>query len=125
MRILTTFFVSILAFGCGGSDPAPAEVGDLTDTSQVNLCRDFVEQLCDNTTNPDADDFCNNTCITDTTASGVPQSCIDASDSGAIDGECDLILVSEVEECFTTGDLDLCAEAGGGCLFDALETICP
>ena len=117
MRILTILTLSLgFTIGCGGSSSTLTEVGDLSTNSQVDLCNDFVDQICD-VGNPDLDGFCGDPCVTD------PNTCIEASESLAIDGECDLVLVDEVEDCFITGDLDICDE-GGGCMFDAIDSVC-
>jgi hypothetical protein len=127
MRILLSVsLVFGFAIGCGGGGSSDAFVDELSTNSQVALCTDFIDTICDDPArDPALDGFCTDPCINDDReANGDLTSCVEATEALAIDGECANIFVSEVEDCFITGDLDLCAE-GGGCMFDAVEAVCP
>jgi hypothetical protein len=119
MRILTILSLSF-AIGCGGGGSTLTEVGELSTNSQVDLCTDFVQIVCDVTTDPGLDGFCADPCITDQ-----PASCAEASESLEIDEQCAAVFVEEVEDCFNSGGDPLFCDDGGGCMFDALDTVCP
>jgi hypothetical protein len=106
--------IALVLSACGSdrsfssSDPVPT----LTTSEQVELCEDFLDDICSGPLASFCDDPCINT------------GCAPAADMGSIDTECDGVSVGMVDDCASAGTFEVCA-AGGGCMFDALEAICP
>jgi hypothetical protein len=121
-----SIFAVMTFLACGGGkgggtgDPGVAVV-ELSTDAQVNLCEQFLDDLCGGTIDPELEDFCSDPCI--------EISCQPAATNGHIDAECDLgpdgtpILTGDVEDCGASGELSICGQ-GGGCMFDALEAAC-
>jgi hypothetical protein len=89
-------------------------VDDLSTSSQINLCEDFLDDYC---ATPGGAGFCDDPCI-DT-------GCRAAVENGDVDLDCAGVFVSEVDDCGFTGDAFDCPVSGGGCIIDALEATCP
>lgn len=104
-----------LLVGCGGSSPGSGEVVvDLAPSAQESLCEAFLDEICDDAV---VGQFCDDPCIRD--------GCGAAVEAGAVTDECPSpITVGDVNACASSADLEVCQE-GGGCMFDALEAICP
>jgi hypothetical protein len=121
-----SIFTVMVLVACGGGkgggvgDP-DVPVVELGTDAQVDLCEQFLDDLCGGTVDPELEDFCLDPCI--------DIGCQPAATNGDIDAECDLgpqgmpILTGDVEDCAASGELSVCAE-GGGCMFDALESAC-
>jgi hypothetical protein len=114
MRHLSISLLFLVA--CGGGSETP--VVDLSNSSQINLCENFLDDIC---AQPEFADFCDDPCIN--------TACIPAVENGDVDLECGIapdggpITAEMVEDCGITGDPGVCL-AGGGCMFDALEAAC-
>src|SRR5262245_40627685 len=114
--------VLILLVGCSASDggPNPTDhVASLPNGDQQRVCDDFVAAIC---SDPGFASFC--------TACATGAGCAMAVSANAIDTECALapdntpITVGMVDECASTGSFEVCTK-GGGCMFDAIEAVCP
>ncbi len=99
---------------CGGGSSLSGPVVDLSTDDQESLCDDFVASIC---AKPDFASFCD-ACVTST-------GCAMAATMGAIEAECAAPYTAEmVQRCGDTGDSNTCL-GGGGCMFDAIEEVCP
>ena len=107
----------VVVIGCGGGegglDP-DVKVANLETDEQVQLCQQFIDDICASG-DPAFDSFCADDCNT--------SSCQAAADAAAIDEECSVETVGEVEDCAEAADIDTCLQ-GGGCMFDAVEAVC-
>lgn len=113
---MRTLMVGVaLILGCGGSGLDPdLLVVDLTLSEQEDLCESFLDDIC---ADPALGSFCDDPCIR--------TGCRAAAENGEVDNECPLpITVGDVDDCAVTADPAVC-QRGGGCLFDALEAVCP
>ncbi|MFN0251302.1 MAG: hypothetical protein ACKV2T_30785 [Kofleriaceae bacterium] len=88
------------------------QVRDLSTGEQETLCEDFLDDICAG----ELGEFCDDPCI--------DSGCRPAAESGNIDTECDGISVGMVDDCAASSSAEVCL-AGGGCMFDALEALCP
>ena len=111
MRHLLVVFALFTAACTASTDDF---VDELSTNSQINLCENFLDDYC---TTAEGAGFCDDPCI-DT-------GCVAAVENGEVDLECANVFVSEVEDCGFTGDAIDCPVAGGGCIIDALEAVCP
>lgn len=109
----STWLVIVVVSACETrSFSSSDQVVDLTTSEQEALCEDFLDDICSGPLG----DFCDDPCI-DT-------GCGPAAASGDIDAECAGISVGMVDDCAASSSFEVCS-AGGGCMFDALEALCP
>ena len=113
IAVMRIFLVIASLFFVACSSESDAFVEDLSTSSQVNLCENFLDDFC---ATPAGAGFCDDPCVN--------TGCRAASENGAVDDLCIDVLSSEVEDCGITGDSGICA-GGGGCMIDALEDVCP
>ena len=110
MRIFLAIVASLSIAACSAESDSYVE--ELSTSSQINLCENFLDDFCATSA---GGAFCDDPCI-DT-------GCQAATENGDVDAECSGIFASEVEDCGISGDFGICAE-GGGCMIDALEAAC-
>jgi hypothetical protein len=110
--VMRNFLVlaSLVLAACSAESDAFVE--ELSTSSQINLCENFLDDFC---STPAGVEFCEDPCIN--------TGCGPAVENNDVDIQCDGIFESEVEDCGITGDFAVCAE-GGGCMIDALEAAC-
>ncbi len=114
----------VVVVGCGGGSggsglDSDTSVVDLSSGDQQTLCESFVDSIC---AKAEFASFCTE-CVTGT-------GCAMAVSGGKVDDECNLapdngsITVGMVDSCADSGDFGICSQ-GGGCMFDAVEAVCP
>jgi len=114
MRYLS---ISLFAFivACTTSTSTETPVVELSDQSQINLCENFLDDVC--AVDPT---ICDDVCV-DTGCSG-------AVADGDVDFNCDIAtdggdITAEIVEDCGLGDNAAC-NLGGDCILDALDDFC-
>jgi hypothetical protein len=116
LRSICVLFVIACGGGSGGGGDSP--VTELSSAEQVELCETFLDDLC---AHPEFMGFCDDPCIT--------SGCNQAATRDAVTVECDIgedgtpITEADVIDCGVSGEASVCL-MGGGCMIDALESVC-